>query len=239
MKKFKLIIIICVVIGFMFIIGGLLLKWKVTFNNNFFCWIGSPEGLTHLADMVGSLGISLLSATIFLVGVEWIIEKSKIKENFDKSILIQRKIIAREMRENPKVCYDKLRSSTENREALLNGQFFAGCNFSGIDFDGEDFSGTNFLGADFSNSSFIGTSFRSCNMNDVKFINSKLTHADFTGATLDIKKLKLANSLWMAILPDGNLYDGSFDLKGDIEIAKDKGYDLANTEQRKEFFESN
>jgi uncharacterized protein YjbI with pentapeptide repeats len=85
-------------------------------------------------------------------------------------------------------------------------------------------SKTNLYGADLGDACLKGTS---------------LCKANLQGAqNLKIEQLTEAKSLWGAILPDGNLYDGRFNLSGDIAFAEAGHIDIHNPRKMAAFYRS-
>lgn len=235
-KKIMIIVIACLTIG-IFLIGGCIVgEWYLTSEVTFRQWIVGASGIRYVLGLIGSFAASLVSASVFLVGVEFIIEKTKNQEDEEKRISILRDSISKEMRVNSKECLDKL-NTYDNKEALLTNQFFAGCDFEEMVLDGENFSGTNFEGACFINASMIGADLTGCILMKADFTNAKLSYADFTNASIDILILEHAHSLWKAKMPNGSYYDGRFNLVGDLEMAKKMGYDLSDVNQYNQFYE--
>jgi uncharacterized protein YjbI with pentapeptide repeats len=68
---------------------------------------------------------------------------------------------------------------------------------------------------------------------------ANLLKANLQGArNLNIEQLIEAKSLWGAILPDGNLYDGRLNLPGDIEFAEAGHVDVHNPREMAAFYRS-
>lgn len=235
-RKIMIIVIACLTIG-IFLIGSCIVgEWYLTSEVTFRQWIVGASGIRYILGLIGSFASSLVSASVFLIGVEFIIEKTKNQEDEERRINILRDSISKEMRVDSKKCLEKL-NFYENKEALLINQFFAGCDFGDMTLDGEKFSGTNFEGACFTNASMIGANLTGCILIKADLKNAKLSYADFTNASIDILTLEQAHSLWKAKMPNGSYYDGRYNLIGDIEMAKKMGYDLSDMNQFKQFYE--
>jgi len=145
-------------------------------------------------------------------------------------------IVANSIRENPQNVLNHLKVTGEFQKGLLTNQFFAGCNFSGMNLDGIDFTGSDLTSANFENASLVGAKFCHCILASVVFKNAQLSFSDFRSATQSDGLLTDANSLWRAILPNGKYYDGVYSLPGDAILAKQKGYDLSDPSQKNAFF---
>ena len=235
-KKIVVIVTACISIGLSIIVACTVSEWYITSDVSFMQWVKSSDGIRYILGFVGNFAVSLISASVFLIGVQFIIEKTRNKESEDRKISFLRNNISKEMRENSEECLKKIKSY-ENREMLLRNQYFVECNFKAKMLDGENFSGTNFKGACFVDASLVGAILTRCILDGVNFEGSKLSFADFTSASVDVSTLKVAHSLWKATMPDGSRYDGRFNLRGDLETAKKMGYNLLDAKQHEKFYE--
>jgi hypothetical protein len=71
--------------------------------------------------------------------------------------------------------------------------------------------------------------------------NAKLYKADFAHANLkDVQvteeQLVTTDIMWRCVMPDGNLYDGRYNLPHDFEVAVRKGHDLNNPDSMAEYY---
>lgn len=95
------------------------------------------------------------------------------------------------------------------------------------------FHHSNFTAAELVNATLYLTSFWGCRLHHVDFSYADTTNTDFifadlTKAVIKREQLRVAYRLHGATLPDGKLYDGSFNLSGDIQSAEASGFDVAD-----------
>jgi uncharacterized protein YjbI with pentapeptide repeats len=88
------------------------------------------------------------------------------------------------------------------------------------------FHQANLEGADLSNANFRGAKLSLCNMSRANFYQAELETADFYKANLrgarnlTDEQLSQVARLWGTIMPDGEIYDGRFNLFGDLDLAR-------------------
>ncbi len=234
-KKTVIIVIISMVIGILLFGCCIVAEWYLSSDTTFIKWFISTEGLNYILKFAEDFAVSLISASVFLLGVELIIEKNKNKETENNKLDFSRDWVSKNMLKDAKECFEKI-NTYENRDLLLTNQFFAGCNFKDLTLDSENFSKTNFTGASFQNTSLIGTDFTNCILDNADFSGANASYAVFLQAKIDMNALQKAHSLWNATMPDGSLYSGIYNLDGDNELARRMGYDLSDHEQRKLFY---
>lgn len=74
-------------------------------------------------------------------------------------------------------------------------------------------------------------------MGGAKLKGSVLVGANFKNATeLTSKMLSEAKMLLAATMPNGTRYDGRFNLDGDLQIGKERGFDMSNSELAAHFY---
>lgn len=241
MKKKYIIILLCILSGFILLITDFYYDWYqfnlVTENHiGFISWLISNDGLRYLFDVFSDLGISLIGSAIFLIMVDWTIANAE-KRIVDATELdSRRREIAHEMRYSPKQTLETHRTF-KNISGLFNDQFFQGCKWCNLSLDGLNFSKSDLTNCDFSNSSLVDVNLSYCILSGVIFKDAKLTCTNFIGTNVSDEQLKTAYSLWNSIMPDGEKYDGRFMLLGDIKEASQYGYDILNDEKdRKVYF---
>jgi len=93
---------------------------------------------------------------------------------------------------------------------------------------------TDLTGACLSNANLYGADLRRACLNGANLFKTNLQSA----RNVKNKQLAEAKSLWGAILPDGSLYDGRFNLEGDIEFAKAGHIDIHNPREMASFYRS-
>lgn len=245
MKKIKILIAICICIfsGLACFGANLIYKWQVssaeTYQMSLNEWLQSAEGTGMIMEGVGAVGISLIGSSIFLVCVDWVINRVEEQRKREAEIERKRLEISGQMRTDPKNSLQRLRNIGNFERELFTNQFFVGCDFSDLILDNIDFSESNLSNTKFDNASLIGANLSNCIMLESSIENAKLAFANLTGTNLSDTEFKSAYSLRNAILPDGKKYDGRFMLEGDVQEAKKLGYDIINDElQRKTFYQN-
>ncbi len=82
-----------------------------------------------------------------------------------------------------------------------------------------------------------GAVLRGANFHRATLTRASLWKADLTGArNLTEAQLASARSLQHAIMPDGQLYDGRYNLEGDLEWVREDGLDANNPEDMAKFY---
>ncbi len=71
---------------------------------------------------------------------------------------------------------------------------------------------------------------RRADLRRANLTEADLTSADLSSAEVTDEQLSQAERLHKAIMPDGNRYDGRFELPGDIEAARKAGIDTNDAE---------
>lgn len=246
MRKVKIIFVVCICIisGVLCFGTNLIYQWTIVNNQDnsisFFKWLVSTNGMNLLMNGLGDIGISLIGSAIFLICVDWIIDRLENKRKLEVEIEYKRFAVQTGMRNNPKMMIKILKTEKGSvYEGLFNKQFFAGCDFSNLNLDNIDFSESNLTGVKFNNSSLIGANFYKCILKGANIQNAKLSFANLKGTDLKEDDLKTAHSLWNTILPNGKKYDGRFMLEGDILEAEKFGLDIVNNESQKILFFKN
>jgi hypothetical protein len=107
--------------------------------------------------------------------------------------------------------------------------------------DGAELYSAELEGASFHYASMVGVELPGANLRNVAFWSTNLEgafiqDADLSGATVVFtnmknarvtrEQLKKCRALHGTILPNGKIYDGSFQLQGDVEDAKACGFDI-------------
>lgn len=237
MKKKYIIILMCILSGFILLITDFYYEWSqfnlVTKNHiSFIAWLMSNNGLGHIFDTLNDLGIGLIGSAIFLIMVDWTIANAERRIVDATELEDKRRKIAWEMRYAPQQALEMYRIC-ENVSNLFTNQFFQGCKWYGLNLDGLNFSKSDLTNCDFSNSSLVDTNLSYCILSGAVFTDVKLTCTNFTGSNVSDEQLKVAYSLWQSIMPNGEKYDGRFMLKGDIKEASQYGYDIVNDDAAK------
>ncbi len=101
------------------------------------------------------------------------------------------------------------------------------------DLSHSSFHHSDWTGAMLDNSTLYMTGFWGCRLEGVDFSDADTTQTDFifadlTRARITKKQLQLAYRLQGARLPNGEMYNGSFNLSGDVADAKAMGIDITD-----------
>jgi len=98
---------------------------------------------------------------------------------------------------------------------------------------------SNLRHSDLSSACLSNADLYGADLRQVCLREANLFKANLQGAkNVNDKQLAEAKSLWGAILPDGSLYDGRFNLHGDIEFAKAGHIDTHNPREMAAFYRS-
>jgi uncharacterized protein YjbI with pentapeptide repeats len=137
------------------------------------------------------------------------------------------------------------------RDAVLPGALMVRvqarrADFSGANLEGADLSEGNLLEARFVGANLRNALLEAADLDEANFENADLTGADLfdavlikvnlTGAKITEEQLVQADSLRQATMPDGTLYDGRYDLEGDMADAEDSGLDVTNLDEMAYWF---
>ena len=112
--------------------------------------------------------------------------------------------------------------------AKLAGAMLVGADLSHSSFYHSDFTGAELFGARLQMTSFWGGTLRGVDLRDATLSGSRFTYVDLTDARITPKQLQEANRLQGTRLPNGKIYDGRFNLPGDIQDAQTLGVDVNN-----------
>lgn len=108
------------------------------------------------------------------------------------------------------------------KEALLNG-----VNLQNAILDEASFESANMVGANLQSASVYKTNFDNANLSWTNLKKMKLWNEE---------QLSKSYMLWGATMPDNTIYDGRYDLKGDIEEALSMNINYHDPKERKEFY---
>ena len=100
-----------------------------------------------------------------------------------------------------------------------------------------NFVSTNLRKSNFENSSLWQSNLQNSFLQDCSFHNSDMKGVDFSNANkLTVEQLINMGELRGSILPDGSLYNGMYQLKGDIEKARERGINIDDDNKMAEFY---
>ncbi len=95
---------------------------------------------------------------------------------------------------------------------------------------GKELRGSNWKDANLYKADLMG-----CDLTNAELLHADLVQANLEGAIINDEQLASTDNLGGAIMPDGSLYDGRFNLMGDFDWAKRKGMNV-NTPQEMAVF---
>ena len=110
--------------------------------------------------------------------------------------------------------------------ANLNRAVLGGADLSFSSFHYSNLTGVELYGAVLHRTCFWGANLCGADFRDADTTETDFIYADLTDALVTIQQLKQTFRLHGARLPNGIIYDGRFNLKGDIEDAKISGVDI-------------
>jgi len=110
--------------------------------------------------------------------------------------------------------------------AKLAGAMLIGADLSHSSFHHSDFTGAELFGARLQMTCFWHAILRGVDLRDANTTDTDFIYADLTDALVTPQQLQLAYRLHGARLPNGKIYDGRFNLKGDIQDAQVLGVDI-------------
>jgi uncharacterized protein YjbI with pentapeptide repeats len=119
----------------------------------------------------------------------------------------------------------------------LRGADLRMADLSGVDFHQANLQGADLTFADLRCAKLTRANMQSANFRQADLTRADLFKADLYGAyNLTPEQLSKLTRLWGAILPDGNLYDGRFNLPGDLEHARWAKVDLNDPQEKARFY---
>lgn len=144
------------------------------------------------------------------------------------------------------ITHRNLHRNKRFRKSILREKTFSQVSLSLAELNNADLSQASFHDSDFTGARFEAaklehTTFWNCRLYHAFLSSADTTNADFiysdlTKARITRAQLQSAWRLHGARLPDGKIYDGSFDLPGDIADAKVYGIDTTNKKAMAEFY---
>ncbi len=110
--------------------------------------------------------------------------------------------------------------------ANLNGAELLSAELEGASFHFASMIGTHLHGANLKNVAFWQTNLEGAFLQDANISGATVVFVNLKNAKVTREQLKTCRALQGTILPNGKLYDGSFQLKGDIDDAQGCGIDV-------------
>jgi len=126
-------------------------------------------------------------------------------------------------------------------EARLEGADLHGANLRGAYLAAAELAGAKLGRADLRGANLTDASLRGADLRGARLVGATLDGADLTAADLsrtDVEddQLASAHALLDATLPDGECYDGRFDLAGDRELAVRLGFATGDSTAMAQFY---
>lgn len=121
--------------------------------------------------------------------------------------------------------------------ANLQGAILRFSNFERATIDGANLSEANLERANLKSASLIGADISGAFLFAVNFENANLSGVNLKDASfVTEEQLSKADMLWGATMPNGELYNGYFDLEGDIEEARKWGVRYGDPDEKLAFY---
>lgn len=131
-------------------------------------------------------------------------------------------------------------------DGSLKNKFFWNADLSGAELLSAELEGASFHfarmigvhldGANLTNVAFWRTNLEGAFLQDADLSDATIVFANLKNAKVTRQQLKACRALQGTILPDGKMYDGSFQLTGDIDDAKACGFDVNNPVAMQKWF---
>lgn len=119
----------------------------------------------------------------------------------------------------------------------LNVSYLSGANLRNANLTEANLMGADLGQVNFENAVLTRAILRAAILGRINFQNADLRAANMQRTRyVSIERLSKAYAMRHAILPDGNLYDGRFNLVGDILAAQEAGINLDDPLQREAFY---
>jgi hypothetical protein len=120
--------------------------------------------------------------------------------------------------------------------ANLDGAELLSANLQGSNFHFARMIGVHLEGANLTNVAFWRTNLEGAFLQGADLSDATIVFANLKNAKVTRQQLKACRALQGTILPDGKMYDGSFQLAGDIDDAKACGFDVNNPVEMQKWF---
>lgn len=118
----------------------------------------------------------------------------------------------------------------------MEGADLLGANLSSVDFHQAHLQNADLSMANLESAKLTRANLQDANLSLANLTGADLFKADLTNAhNLTHTQLARAKRLWGAIMPDGETYDGRYNLPGDIDFARWGRIDLNDEEAMAEF----
>jgi hypothetical protein len=121
--------------------------------------------------------------------------------------------------------------------AQLQGADLMGANLNNVDFHQAQLEWADLMKADLRNTKLTRSNLQGADFGQADLTRADLYKSNLRGArNLTFEQLSTVVRLYGAIMPDGQLYDGRFNLSGDLEFARWANVDAKDPAAMAEFF---
>lgn len=129
-----------------------------------------------------------------------------------------------------------LRSSTLCR-VQLQGADLVEADLSYIDFHQAEMDFADLSNANLSGSKLTRAKLMNANLSETNLTNASLYKANLRGCqNLTDEQLRKTKSMWGAIMPDGETYNGRYNLPADLELARVRGVVINDQQKMADFY---
>jgi hypothetical protein len=194
-----------------------------------------PEGFNWSAltsDLYANVGVDFVSIAITVLGIDALNQRREAR--------MEKRRLVREMgsRDNGVAlrAVQELREYGYLSDGSLHSVWLMGANLEGAELYSADIRGAALHSANLRGAELIGANLSRAalwqtNLADAGLVDANLSDANFKYANLEHARvtrnqLEKSYSLRGTVLPNGKVYDGSFQLKGDLDEAKKDGIDI-------------
>jgi hypothetical protein len=196
-----------------------------------------PEGLSWNAltsDLYANVGVDFVSIAITVLVIDALNQRREVR--------MEKRRLIREMgsRDNGIAlrAVQELREYSYLSDGSLRSVWLMSANLEGAELYSADIRGAALHSANLRGAELVGANLSRAALWRTNLADAGLIYADLSGANFKYANLECARvthnqleksySLRGTVLPNGKVYDGSFQLKGDIDEAKQDGIDISD-----------
>ncbi len=100
----------------------------------------------------------------------------------------------------------------------------------------ESLVGRNLRGSHLQDANLYQANLREVDLTNANLLDADLVEAILTDAKVSDEQLASCHIMWKAIMRDGNRYDGRYNLKGDIALARKRGFNPNDPQSMAEYY---
>jgi len=173
------------------------------------------------SDTLQNFSIEMLGAFMTFILIDTLIggREKRAAEAREELRRLQRKLIKRLRSPNNEItasAAEELRRRGWLEDGSLEGAYLSYANLSSVNLSNADLEGAR--------------------LTEAKLCGTDLSFANLEGTTLEVSQLVQAHALYKAIMPDGRVYDGRLNLKGDLDMALSRGINVDDPSAMAEFY---